>query len=273
MLQSSEAVSELTAGRWSGNMSNVFQRFWRHITTVDIFADVRRDEKLMQMHSTAEQFDPAAERLFIPLQVLWLLRLTLAALAYSKRSLVSRVGLAPGAVTSLLQADCFLMHRFCTHQKESACLAQVRLHETLLKQGLCLTTAPTVKYIQHHSAAFEIVLLSSTTGCQCCLAVLSLRRQPVPLSHWRFWRNAEHIWEHCGAAPLPCAHLDAMLVRHFDSCWRNCWRRQTHACHRYQNGHMRVLNALLHVMQHVMVLLAKQCTSSDRSNLIRQHKH
>ena len=111
VLQSSEAVSELTAGRRSGSVSNVFPRFWLHITAVNIFAEVSKDEKLMQMHSTAEQFDPAAERLFIPLQVLWLLGSTLAVLAYPKGSLMSRVQLDPEAVTSLLQADCSLMHR------------------------------------------------------------------------------------------------------------------------------------------------------------------
>ena len=77
-MQTNEDVSDLTAGRKPGSTFGAFQHFWRQITKVDIFADVGKDEKLMQMHSAAEQYDPAAERLFIPLQVTWPARLILS---------------------------------------------------------------------------------------------------------------------------------------------------------------------------------------------------
>ena len=68
-MQSTETLAELAIGSRSGTATNRFQIFWDRLTQLDIFAAVSRHEKLMQMHSTAEVFDAATERLFIPLQV------------------------------------------------------------------------------------------------------------------------------------------------------------------------------------------------------------
>ena len=68
-MQSNEVVADLAAGQRHSTASNRLQHLWLCATQINIFAHVSKDEKLMQMHSTAEQFDPATERLFIPFQV------------------------------------------------------------------------------------------------------------------------------------------------------------------------------------------------------------
>ncbi len=68
-VQPADVVLDLAADKRSADASGWFQYIWDHATQKDIFAVISRRERLMRIHTTAEQFEPAAERLFGPMQV------------------------------------------------------------------------------------------------------------------------------------------------------------------------------------------------------------
>ena len=67
--QPKDVVLDLAADQNPADASGWFRYFWDHVCQKDILAMVSRSEQLMQIHTTAEQFDPATEQMFKPLQV------------------------------------------------------------------------------------------------------------------------------------------------------------------------------------------------------------
>ena len=64
MLQSDEVIQELAAHNSTANDVGWFRFLCNYCLSEDVYADVSKSEKLMQLHSTAEQFDPTTEGLF-----------------------------------------------------------------------------------------------------------------------------------------------------------------------------------------------------------------
>ena len=67
--QDEATVQELTAEDASPNASGWLHQTCNRLFHTDIFAHIRSSENLLRIHSTAEQFDPAAEASFGPFQV------------------------------------------------------------------------------------------------------------------------------------------------------------------------------------------------------------
>ena len=63
-----------------GDVQGWAHRIYAWLFEGDLFAGVATDDKLMRIHSTAEQFDPAAEETLIPFQVTQMLLLPIALL-------------------------------------------------------------------------------------------------------------------------------------------------------------------------------------------------
>lgn len=62
-------MASLSAQDKYGDVQGWARRLYAWLFDGDLFAGVATDDKLMQIHSTAEQFDPAAEETLLPLQV------------------------------------------------------------------------------------------------------------------------------------------------------------------------------------------------------------
>ena len=68
-LQDEATVRELAADDRAGDMKGWLQRLHAWLFEGDIFAAVASDEALLRIHSTAEEFEGAAEDCFVVLQV------------------------------------------------------------------------------------------------------------------------------------------------------------------------------------------------------------
>ena len=69
VLQDEATVKDIATDEKSSDMSGWLQRAHAWLFAADILADVAADPVLLRMHSTAEEFEPAAEECFAPLQV------------------------------------------------------------------------------------------------------------------------------------------------------------------------------------------------------------
>ena len=63
-LQPDDVVQDLASSKTSAADIGWLRYFWDHFLHHDIFAVVNKSDRLIQIHSTAEQFDPIAENLF-----------------------------------------------------------------------------------------------------------------------------------------------------------------------------------------------------------------
>ena len=68
-LQDDATVAYLSAPDKSGDIHSWFYAAYAWLFTRDIFEGVASDDKLLRIHTTAEEFDPAAEQTFVPFQV------------------------------------------------------------------------------------------------------------------------------------------------------------------------------------------------------------
>lgn len=68
-LQDEATVRELAEDDRAGDMTGWLQRLHAWLFEGDIFADVASNDVLLRIHSTAEEFEGAAEECFVPLQV------------------------------------------------------------------------------------------------------------------------------------------------------------------------------------------------------------
>lgn len=71
VLQDDATMASLTAQDKHGDVKGWAHRVYAWLFEGDLFAGVATDNKLMRIHSTAEQFDPAAEETLVPFQVTW----------------------------------------------------------------------------------------------------------------------------------------------------------------------------------------------------------
>ena len=65
-------MRELAADERAGDMKGWLQRLHAWLFEGDIFACVASNDALLRIHSTAEEFEAAAEDCFVPMQVLGL---------------------------------------------------------------------------------------------------------------------------------------------------------------------------------------------------------
>lgn len=63
-LQPDDVVQDLASSKSSAADIGWLRYFWDIFLNHDIFAVVNKNDRLIQIHSTAEQFDPIAENLF-----------------------------------------------------------------------------------------------------------------------------------------------------------------------------------------------------------------
>ena len=68
-LQDEVTVKDIATDEKSSDMSGWLQHAHAWLFEADILADVAADPVLLRIHSTAEEFEPAAEECFAPLQV------------------------------------------------------------------------------------------------------------------------------------------------------------------------------------------------------------
>lgn len=68
-LQDEATVRELAADERGVDMKGWVQRLQAWLFEGDIFASVASNDVLLRIHSTAEEFEGAAEECFVPLQV------------------------------------------------------------------------------------------------------------------------------------------------------------------------------------------------------------
>lgn len=68
-MQDEETVHDLALSEKAEKMTSWPQRVHGWLFDQDIFATVISNDALMRIHGTAEEFEPAAEECFIPLQV------------------------------------------------------------------------------------------------------------------------------------------------------------------------------------------------------------
>lgn len=64
MLQSDEVIQELAAHQSPANDIGWFRFLCNYCLQKDVYADINKSEDLMQLQSSAEQFDPNTEGLF-----------------------------------------------------------------------------------------------------------------------------------------------------------------------------------------------------------------
>lgn len=57
-------VEDLASSQASAAEIGWLRYFWDHVLQKDIFAVINKSDKLIQIHATAEQFDPTTENLF-----------------------------------------------------------------------------------------------------------------------------------------------------------------------------------------------------------------
>lgn len=72
-------VADLASSKTSAGEISWLRHFWDHVLQRDIFAVVNKSDKLIQIHASAEQFDPTAENLFRQFTVCIVNRLTCSA--------------------------------------------------------------------------------------------------------------------------------------------------------------------------------------------------
>lgn len=68
-MQDDATVQLLSEKSHSGDVHGWLRCLHAWLFERDLFADVAGDSKLMRIHATAEEFDPAAEESFVPFQV------------------------------------------------------------------------------------------------------------------------------------------------------------------------------------------------------------
>ena len=67
-LQTEDVVVDLATDQGSADTSGWLWFFWNRVLQRDIFAVVSRSERLMRIHTTAEQFDPVTDCIFGAIQ-------------------------------------------------------------------------------------------------------------------------------------------------------------------------------------------------------------
>lgn len=62
-------MQELAADEGSEDIKSWMRCIYSHLLQPDLFANISKDETLMRIHSTAEEFEPVGEAFFVPGQV------------------------------------------------------------------------------------------------------------------------------------------------------------------------------------------------------------
>ena len=64
ILQPEDVAQEVATSYISASDASRLETLWKRFMEVDISAEIKKDEKLIQLHGSAEQLDVNAERLF-----------------------------------------------------------------------------------------------------------------------------------------------------------------------------------------------------------------
>ena len=126
VLQDEATMHELTADEPVRDIKGWMQRTYAHLFCPDLFACLGSDDTLMRIHSSAEEYEPVGEELFVPGQVHH---------ASFPAVVAATVALAAPKLLLLLLSICYRCS--CCCQAAAAAAAAVNLLLLLLLSFCC----------------------------------------------------------------------------------------------------------------------------------------